>query len=169
MNSLLIWLAGATVLCPGLQEEQRVNALENDGGKREPILILWEHARNHDCCVDGRVYFFPDSVRLDLCLRHNIDTEDFRCGWCHRATDEGWTPATEGWVWIEAAMKLGWHIRHLFQSSANTWECVLTYRNNTQMPSVCVIGTAETAFTVALKRVVGQGGGTGGTVFEEGQ
>jgi len=134
-------LGGATVPC--------LNSLHQDMESLEVKCSLCGKVGDA-----GRVYFFPSTVRPDQCPQHDVDTEDFRCAWCKRTTDWGWAPATDGWTWIEAAMKVGWHIRHLFQSSANTWECILTYKGNTQMPPICVVGTAKAAFFAALLQAV---------------
>lgn len=106
----MVRLVNTTVPCPGLQEQQRVNDLEDDGGKREPILVQREHIRNHDCCTGGRAYLFPDSAQ-EPCS--NKVTSN-RCEWmtstgmtfgmlgqnkCPICQGRGRTPTMNGWVW----------------------------------------------------------------------
>jgi len=66
-----------------------------------------------NCGGTGYVYLFPDEtgVRINVCPRHDLDNEEFRCGWCHRHTEQGWDASQDLAVWLIAAQTVGLCVR----------------------------------------------------------
>lgn len=97
-------LAGSTRDCPGcpacLPEGSKVTTAVTCGPDGLPIRRVW---------------VFPDATGIRVVCRHgDVHTRPYSEIAVQLARDcpkcqghEGWTAATDGWLWIDAAMSLG--------------------------------------------------------------
>lgn len=109
-----------------------------------------------DCCdVDGRRYFFPETVRVPVIVHcHPLNRRELICDLevedCSGHVN-GWTAATDGWVWWQAARTVGIHIRFDNGPNGNDYyqaqnDPPVGWRHQSTDP--------ETAFFAALTRAV---------------
>ena len=108
------------------------------------------------CRSTGRVYLFPDDVRL-ICQRLTCKMGCECCQvslTCLACPGRGWTPATDGWVWWRAARML--FDRLIFSYDYGGWFTFSTWTVDEGFGDISEAkdDDPETAFFAALVRAV---------------